>query len=139
VRLHNAREGLQSQETGSSVSGAGNVSLSAGRDLTGRAATLSAGETLSLDAGDKLTLYAGENQTSAETRHATKKGMSHYSLDADSQETTLARTTLNATDIKLRSGGDMTLGAIEANAESLDLHAGGKLHLLTQSTTSAQS
>ncbi|CAN7216502.1 DUF637 domain-containing protein [Variovorax sp. LjRoot175] len=144
--LHNAREGPQSQETGSIVSGAGNVSLQAGGDLTARAATLSAGPstssgqaTLSLDAGDKLTLYAGENQASAETRHATKKGMSHYSLDADSQETTLARTTLTATDIKLRSGGDMTLGAIEANAEALDIHAGGKLHLLTQSTTSAMS
>ncbi|CAN7526787.1 two-partner secretion domain-containing protein [Variovorax sp. LjRoot178] len=135
----NAREGLQSQEIGSIVSGAGNVSLQAGGDLTARAATLSAGETLSLDAGDKLTLYAGENQASAETRHATKSGMSHYSLDADSQETTLARTTLNATDIKLRSGGDMTLGAIEANAESLGLQAGGKLSLLTQSTTSAMS
>jgi hypothetical protein len=135
----NAREGLQSQETGSIVSGAGNVSLQAGGDLTARAATLSAGETLSLDAGDKLTLYAGENQASAETRHATKSGMSHYSLDADSQETTLARTTLNATDIQLRSGGDMTLGAIEANAESLGIQAGGKLNLLTQSTTSAMS
>jgi len=135
----NAREGQQSRETGSIVSGAGNVSLTAGRDLAGRAATLSAGESLSLDAADKLTLYAGENQASADTRHATKSGMRHYSLDADSQETTLARTTLAATDIQLRSGGDMTLGAIEANAERLDINAGGRLALLTQSTTSAQS
>ncbi|RYF30153.1 MAG: hypothetical protein EOO23_05760, partial [Comamonadaceae bacterium] len=49
-------------------------------------------------------LLAGQNQTSAETSHATKNGMSHYSLDATGQETSLARTTLSATDIRLRSG-----------------------------------
>ncbi|WP_192871727.1 DUF637 domain-containing protein, partial [Variovorax sp. JS1663] len=115
------------------------VSLEAGRDLTARAATLSAGQTLSLDAGGKLSLYAGENSTSAETHHATKKGMTKYSLDADSQDTTLARTTLDARNIQLQSGGDMTLGAIEATGESLDIRSGGKLNLLTQSTTSAMS
>ena len=135
----NTRNEERSQETGTTVSGAGNVSISAGRDLTGRAATLSAGQTLSLDAGDKLTLYAGENQVSAETTHSTRKGMSHYSLDADSRQTSLARTTLTGKDIQLRSGGDMTLSAIEANAQSLDIEAGGKLNLLTQSTTSAAS
>ncbi|MBD9665678.1 filamentous hemagglutinin N-terminal domain-containing protein [Variovorax sp. VRV01] len=135
----NTRKEERSQETGTTVSGAGNVSISAGGNITGRAATLSAGQTLSLDAGDKLTLYAGENQASAETTHSTRKGMSHYSLDADSQQTTLARTTLAGKDVQLRSGGDMTLGAIQANAENLDIQSGGKLNLLTQSTTSAAS
>ncbi|WP_192871675.1 DUF637 domain-containing protein, partial [Variovorax sp. JS1663] len=135
----NSREGQQSQESGTTVSGTGNVSLIVGRDLTGRAATLSAGEALSLEAGDRLSLIAGENGSSAETHHATKRGMTKYSLDADSQDTTLARTTLNATNIQLRSGGDMALSAIETNAQSLDIDAGGKLSLLTQFTTSAMS
>ena len=136
---NNTRKGEQSKETGTTVSGAGNVSITAGRDLTGRAATLSAGETLSLDAGGKLVVYAGENQSSSETHHATSQGMTHYSLDSESKETTLARTTLTGKDIKLRSGGDMTLGAIEANADSLGIQAGGQLSLLTQTTTSAAS
>ena len=79
----------------------------------------------------KLTLYAGENQASAETHHATKKGMNHYSLDADSQDTTLARTTLTAKNIELKSRGDMTLGAIEANAERL----GSTISSISVSTT----
>ena len=84
-------------------------------------------------------MVAGENATSATTTDAQKDGLSHSSLNADSQETTLARTTLTAKDIQLKSGGDMTLSAIEATAESIGIDAGGKLNLLTQKTTSASS
>ncbi|WP_192871700.1 DUF637 domain-containing protein, partial [Variovorax sp. JS1663] len=135
----NSREGQQSQESGTTVSGAGSVRLEAGRDLTARAATLSAQETLSLEATNRLSLLAGENSTSAETHHATKRGMTKYSLDADSQDTSLARTSLDAKAIQLRSGGNMTLSAIEANAQSMSIDAGGQLDLLTQSTTRATS
>ncbi|WP_143694908.1 DUF637 domain-containing protein, partial [Variovorax sp. JS1663] len=135
----NSREGQQSREIGTTVSGAGSVSLTAGRDLTGRAATLSAGEALSLEATNQLTLQAGENGSSAETHHATKRGMTKYSLDADSQDTTLARTSLTGKNIQLQSGGDMTLSAIDAKAQSLAIDAGGQLNLLTQSTTRAMS
>ena len=136
---NNARKDETSNQTGTLVSGAGNVSIGAGRDLTGVAATLTAGEKLTLSAGNKLELSAGENQTSASTKDAWKDGLSHSSLNADSQETSLARTTLTAKDIQLKSGGDMTLSAIDANAQSLDIQAGGKLNLLTQKTTSASS
>lgn len=135
----NSRNEERSQETGTTVSGAGNVSIGAGRNFTAIAATLNAGERLSLGAGDQLLLAAGENQNSAETRHSTRKGLSHSSLDADSQQTTLARTTLAAKEIQLKSGGDMTLSAIEATAESIGIDAGGKLNLLTQKTSSAAS
>ena len=84
-------------------------------------------------------LLAGQNQTSAETSHATKSGMRHYSLDATGQETSLARTTLSATDIRLRSGNDTVLAAIEANASTLDIQTGGKLIFATQTTTDAAS
>jgi hypothetical protein len=56
-------------------------------------------------------LSAERRAQSAETRHTTKKGITPYSLDAESQETTLARSTPTAKDIQLRSGSDMTLGA----------------------------
>ncbi|BEP66769.1 hypothetical protein GmRootV35_12830 [Variovorax sp. V35] len=136
---NNSRKNEESKEIGTAVSGAGNVSIGAGRNLTGKAATLSAGETLSLSAGDQLTLVAGENQTSAATKDAQKSGMTHSSFNADSQETTLARTTLAGKEIQLKSGGDMTLGAIKADADKIDIEAGGKLNLLTQKTTKAGS
>ncbi|WP_221885068.1 DUF637 domain-containing protein [Variovorax sp. DXTD-1] len=136
---NNTRKDEASKETGAIISAAGDVSIGAGRNLTGVAATLSAGETLALSAGDQLTLVAGENATSATTKDAWKNGLSHSSLNADSQETTLARTTLTGKDIQLKSGGDMTLSAIEATAENIGVDAGGKLNLLTQKTTSAAS
>ena len=134
-----SRSTTESTETGTTIAGAGSVTLKADRDITARAASLSAGDTLTLDAGRDLTLYAGQNQTSAETSHATKNGMNHYSLDATGQETSLARTTLSATDIRLRSGNDTVLAAIEANANTLDIQAGGKLVFATQTTTDAAS
>ncbi|WP_080647876.1 two-partner secretion domain-containing protein [Variovorax atrisoli] len=135
----NTRKDETSKVIGTTISGAGNVGIGAGRNLTGVAVTVNAGETLKLSAGDKLTLAAGENSASASTTDAQKDGLSHSSSNADSQETSLARTTLTGKDIQLKSGGDMTLSAIEANAENLSIDAGGKLNLLTQKTTSAFS
>jgi hypothetical protein len=81
------------------------VATSAGDDLTARAANLSAGNDLSLDAAGQIVLYAGQNQTYAQTEQSQRKGMSYSSLDASSSETTLARTTLDAENVKLHSGG----------------------------------
>ncbi|RTD83401.1 filamentous hemagglutinin N-terminal domain-containing protein [Variovorax atrisoli] len=135
----NTRKDESSQEIGTTISGAGNVSVGAGRNLTGVAATLNAGETLELSAGAKLTLMAGQNSTSSTSKDSQKDGLSHSSSSADGQETSLTRTTLTGKKIQLTSGDDMTLSAIEANAESLSIQAGGKLNLLTQTTTSAFS
>ncbi|SEF28809.1 Haemagluttinin repeat-containing protein [Variovorax sp. NFACC28] len=135
----NTRKDESSQEIGTTISGAGNVSVGAGRNLTGVAATLNAGETLELSAGAKLTLVAGQNSTSSASKDSQKDGLSHSSSSADGQETSLTRTTLTGKNIQLTSGDDMTLSAIEANAESLGIQAGGKLNLLTQTTTSAFS
>ncbi|MBB4223937.1 two-partner secretion domain-containing protein [Variovorax guangxiensis] len=135
----NTRKDETSKEIGSTISGAGNVSIDAGRNLTGIAVTMNAGETLRLNAGDKLTLSAGENSGSATTTDAQKDGLSHSSANADGQETSLERSTFTAKVIQMHSGGDMTLSAIEANAETMGIDAGGKLNLLTQKTTSAFS
>ncbi|WP_418128016.1 DUF637 domain-containing protein [Variovorax sp. KK3] len=135
----NSRRGITSEETGSTVQGAGHVGITAGRDISASAATLRAGQYLSIDAGRHLTLEAGQNQRSAQTRHATKDGMSKFNLDAESQDTTLTRTTLEAQRFRLRSGGDTTLSAVEAHGQSLEIDTGGRLNLRTQSTTSAMS
>ncbi|MGJ7488888.1 hemagglutinin repeat-containing protein [Variovorax sp. ZT4R33] len=56
----NSRIDGNSSETGTTVSGGTNVAISAGGDLTARAATLSAGKDLSLDAGG-IRLEASQN------------------------------------------------------------------------------
>ena len=135
----NSRIDGSSSETGTTISGATNVAISAGGDLTARAANLSAGNDLSLDAAGQIVLYAGQNQTYAQTEQSQRKGMSYSSLEASSSETTLARTTLSADNVKLHSGGDTTLGAIQVDANTLDIQAEGQLNLLTQTTTSSKS
>ena len=84
------------------------MTLKAGRDLTARAADISAGEDakLRLQVGRDLRLVAGENQEGAQTQHQAKSGMNYASLDASSQRTSLAKTTLSAGHIELHSGGD---------------------------------
>ena len=57
----NALSQSQSRSTGSEVTGKGNVTLSAGHDLSARGALLSSGAALDLGAGNDLTLEAGEN------------------------------------------------------------------------------
>jgi hypothetical protein len=135
----NSRIDGSSSETGTTVSGGTNVAISAGGDLTARAATLSAGKDLSLEAGGQIVLYAGQNQTYAQTEYSQRSGMSYSRLEASSSDTTLARTTLDADNVKLRSGGDSTLGAIKVDANTLDIQAEGKLNLLTQTTSSSES
>ncbi|MGR4869676.1 filamentous hemagglutinin N-terminal domain-containing protein [Variovorax sp. LARHSF232] len=132
----NSRQELSTQETGTTVEGQGDVSLVAGRDLSARAATLSAGDDakLTLKAERDITLEAGVNQDSAQTTHKSKSGIKYYSLDASGKETTLDKTTLGAGQIEIDSGRDTTLSAIEANAKSLDIQAGGKLKLETATT-----
>jgi hypothetical protein len=134
-----SRHTLESTETGTTISAAGDARLRAEGDLSGRAATLEAGDTLRLSAGKRLTLVAGENQRSAETKHATKSGLEHYSLDASSQQVTLARTELSARHIELQSGENTVLGAVDAKADTLDIKASGKLVFQAQHGTDSAS
>ena len=135
----NSRIDGNSSETGTTVSGGTNVAINAVGDITARAATLSAGKDLSLDAGGQIVLYAGQDQTYAQTEYSQRSGMSYSRLEASSSDTTLARTTLHADNVKLRSGGDTTLGAIKVDANTLDIKAQGQLNLLTQTTSSSKS
>ena len=135
----NSRIDGNSQETGTTVSGAGNVSIKADGDISARAATLSAGDVLSVDAGGKLRMVAGQNQSYAQTEYSQRSGMSYSRLEASSSQSTLARTTLDADQVKLHSGGDMTLGAVKVDATTLDIHTEGKLYLATQTTSSSES
>jgi filamentous hemagglutinin family protein len=62
----NFRRAISTAETGSSIEGAGNVTLSASNDVNARAATVSAGKTLDVAAGNNIILQAGQTTTNVD-------------------------------------------------------------------------
>ncbi|MGM3184507.1 hemagglutinin repeat-containing protein, partial [Dickeya oryzae] len=103
----------------------GDLSLSAGRDLNGTAAQLSATGTMALSAGRDLTLLAAEQEqfsSNAWNRH----------LDWQ-QTVTQQGTVLNAGDgLSLRAGRDLTLQGAQAETRgALTAQAGRDLNLLS--------
>ena len=115
-----------------------------GHDLTAQAATLQAGPTggaadatLSLNAGNNLTLLAGQSVTDVKNHLEVSNGLDHLTSNASSSISTLNRTTLSAGangQVNLQSGADMTLAAVQVNANALSISASGNLTLATQST-----
>jgi Possible hemagglutinin (DUF637)/Hemagglutinin repeat/Pre-toxin domain with VENN motif len=144
----NGRTETSSQAVGSVIRSGGDLRIEAGRDITAQAASLQAGSAggdsanLSLYAGRNLTLTAGENAAEVDDHLDVKGGLNHFTSNATSSQTTLERTTLDAGtngQVKLHSGADMTLAAIEVNAQGLSIDAGGSLNLQTHRTHSNSS
>ncbi|MEI7378174.1 hemagglutinin repeat-containing protein, partial [Dickeya chrysanthemi] len=109
----------------STVASGGDLSLSAGRDLSGTAAQLSAAGTLGLSAGRDLSLLsAGEEQFSSNA----------WNRHQDWQQTvTQQGTVLNAGEgLSLRAGQDLTLQGAQAETRgALTAQAGRDLSLLS--------
>ncbi|RYE41904.1 MAG: hypothetical protein EOP24_34940 [Hyphomicrobiales bacterium] len=131
----NTRQSEVTQAHGTRISATGNVTLSAGRDLSAHAVDIQAGQTLSMAAGGTLTIAAAETHSNAETSHA-HGGSEHMSFSADSEIAGLTRSRLNAHTIELSSGGDTTLLAVDATARQMTIDTGGVLHLDAPVTTS---
>nr|WP_318841908.1 hemagglutinin repeat-containing protein [Dickeya oryzae] len=109
----------------STLASGGDLSLSAGRDLNGTAAQLSATGTMALSAGRDLTLLSAEQEqfsSNAWNRH----------LDWQ-QTVTQQGTVLNAGDgLSLRAGRDLTLQGAQAETRgALTAQAGRDLNLLS--------
>ncbi|UCZ75072.1 hemagglutinin repeat-containing protein [Dickeya zeae] len=109
----------------STLASGGGLSLSAGRDLNGTAAQLSATGTMALSAGRDLTLLSAEQEqfsSNAWNRH----------LDWQ-QTVTQQGTVLNAGDgLSLRAGRDLTLQGAQAETRgALTAQAGRDLNLLS--------
>ncbi|MBS0344061.1 MAG: DUF637 domain-containing protein, partial [Proteobacteria bacterium] len=133
------RQSATSQSTGTTISAkGGDVSLDAGRDITGEAAQLNARDTLSLAAKGKVDLGAAIDSEGAQTYNKSGGGMTYHSLQASSQDQTLNRSTLNAQDVKIKSGGDTRLSAVTVNADTLDIDAKGKLILPAVTTQDSE-
>lgn len=86
----NTRQSQVIRANGTHIGAAGDVSLSAGRDLTATAVDIQAGQTLSLSAGANLTIAAGDTQSDARTSH-THGGTNHASYSNESEQAGLVR------------------------------------------------
>jgi len=136
---NNTRQSSVTQSLGTTISAqGGDASLHAGRDLKAEAAKLSASDTLKLEAKGAIDLSGVIDQQSAQTYEKRKNGLDYYSLDASSQDQSLNRTELQAGHVQIKSGGDTKLAGTTIDAETLDIHAGGKLILPTTTTQDSE-
>ncbi|WP_023639573.1 hemagglutinin repeat-containing protein [Dickeya zeae] len=109
----------------STLASGGDLSLNAGRDLTGTAAQLSATGTMALSAGRDLNLLSAEQE---------QFGSNAWNRHLDWQQTvTQQGTVLNAGDgLSLRAGRDLTLQGAQAETRgALTAQAGRDLNLLS--------
>ena len=134
----NALSQSQSRSTGSEVTGKGNVTLSAGHDLSARGALLSSGAALNLGAGNDLTLAAGENSQTLDERHKVTGSSGWLSKTTTRTEDSVSRQTsqgseLNGDSVSLTAGHDLTLrGSSVAGSGDVALLAGNDLLIGTQ-------
>ncbi|HIH4697192.1 TPA: hemagglutinin repeat-containing protein [Raoultella planticola] len=134
----NALSQSQSRSTGSEVTGKGNVTLSAGHDLSARGALLSSGAALNLGAGNDLTLEAGENSQTLDERHKVTGSSGWLSKTTTRTEDSVSRQTargseLNGDSVSLSAGHDLTLrGSSVAGSGDVALLAGNDLLIGTQ-------
>ncbi|HHT5645291.1 TPA: hemagglutinin repeat-containing protein [Raoultella planticola] len=134
----NALSQSQSRSTGSEVTGKGNVTLSAGHDLSARGALLSSGAALNLGAGNDLTLEAGENSQTLDERHKVTGSSGWLSKTTTRTEDSVSRQTaqgseLNGDSVGITAGNDLTLrGSSVAGSGDVALLAGNDLLIGTQ-------
>ncbi|HFQ7088560.1 TPA: hemagglutinin repeat-containing protein [Raoultella planticola ATCC 33531] len=140
----NALSQSQSRSTGSEVTGKGNVTLSAGHDLSARGALLSSGAALNLGAGNDLTLAAGENSQTLDERHKVTGSSGWLSKTTTRTEDSVSRQTargseLNGDSVSLTAGHDLTLrGSSVAGSGDVALLAGNDLLIGTQNEYSSE-
>ena len=140
----NALSQSQSRSTGSEVTGKGNVTLSAGHDLSARGALLSSGAALNLGAGNDLTLAAGENSQALDERHKVTGSSGWLSKTTTRTEDSVSRQTsqgseLNGDSVSLTAGHDLTLrGSSVAGSGDVALLAGNDLLIGTQNEYSSE-
>ncbi|AUU05961.1 hypothetical protein MC50_019990 [Raoultella planticola] len=140
----NALSQSQSRSTGSEVTGKGNVTLSAGHDLSARGALLSSGAALNLGAGNDLTLEAGENSQTLDERHKVTGSSGWLSKTTTRTEDSVSRQTsrgseLNGDSVSLTAGHDLTLrGSSVAGSGDVALLAGNDLLIGTQNEYSSE-
>ncbi|WP_241623235.1 beta strand repeat-containing protein, partial [Rosenbergiella australiborealis] len=123
-----------STDIGSQVDSNGQITLSAGRDITLQASSVSAGEALSLLAGRDITLKSGQSQRdvveNSQQRTAgwlSRKTLSRYDRVSTTQALSSA---VEGEHLRLQAGHNLTLEGSRAIAtQHVDIRAGHDLRL----------
>ncbi len=139
----------QSSEVGTSIQGAGNVSIHAGRDLTARAVEVHAGQDTTLTAGNNIRLQAGQSILTLDSqRHSSESdGISSKTSDTQTQASSAAAqaSRISGRNVSVQADNDLlSVGTAFKAQESMDV--GGANHTLlyatqdkSQSTTTTHS
>ncbi|MDZ9059183.1 hemagglutinin repeat-containing protein [Escherichia coli] len=96
------------QSTGSTLAGNGDVTLTAGRDMTSQAASLSAQKGLALMAGHDVTLTGAQNTSSLDEYHKVTGSSGILSKTTTTTHDVTDRRTMTGSEL---SGGTVTIGA----------------------------
>lgn len=138
----NDRRVTQTSELGSHVKGNGQITLSAGRDISLQAAKVSAGDGLSLTAGRDLTLKSGQSQQWVTENSQQRSGgwlSSKTQTRHDSVSMTQALSSaVEGEQVHLQAGHDLSVvGSRAIGSQQVVLQAGNALSL-TQAENSRQ-
>ncbi|MFS2223967.1 hemagglutinin repeat-containing protein [Pantoea sp. B65] len=124
----------RSRVTGSELTSTGGIALTAGNNVTARAAKLNAGEQLSLAAGGDITLGSASSQESLDM-HAKTKGSGFLSSSTKTTrvgyDATLAHgSSLGGENIAISAGHDIAVvGSDLAASQDLTMRAGNDLNV----------
>ncbi|WP_080985040.1 two-partner secretion domain-containing protein [Photorhabdus luminescens] len=132
----NYRHLNQQQDIGSQITGAGDVTLQAGQDLTAAAAHVNAGQHLTAQAGHNLTLTTGTASSDlVEHSKQTSKGwLSKSSVETHDEvhDRQALSTTFSGDKVTLQAGKDLHIsGSNVAGTQDVSLNAGHQLTVAT--------
>ncbi|MGV0982938.1 MAG: hemagglutinin repeat-containing protein [Limnohabitans sp.] len=134
----------QSQDVGSQISAAGNLTLSAGNDLNAKAAAVNAGQALNVSAGNNVNITAGQASQSLDTANTvTSKGtLSSRTLSTreTSQSTTAVASNFEGNSVAITAGQDLNVNGSNVLADqNVNLSAGGNVNITAAQNTESQS
>ncbi|WP_387555471.1 hemagglutinin repeat-containing protein, partial [Photorhabdus sp. RM126S] len=132
----NYRHLNQQQDIGSQITGAGEVTLQAGQDLTASAAHVNAGQQLTAQAGNNLALTTGTASSDlVEHSKQTSKGwLSKSSVETHDEvhDRQALSTTFSGDKVTLQAGKDLHIsGSNVAGTQDVSLNAGHQLTVAT--------
>ncbi|HFO9398151.1 TPA: hemagglutinin repeat-containing protein, partial [Escherichia coli] len=125
------------QSTGSTLAGNGDVTLTAGRDMTSQAASLSAQKGLALMAGHDVTLTGAQNTRSLDEYHKVtgNSGMLSKTTTTTHDVTdrwTMTGSELNGDTVSIGAGHNLNVtGSSVAGDNRVSLAAGNNLNIVT--------
>jgi filamentous hemagglutinin len=134
----------QSQDVGSQINAAGNLTVSAGKDLNAKAASVNAGQALSISAGNNINITTGQASQSLDTANTvTSKGtFSSRTLSTreTSQSTTALASNFEGNSVNINAGQDLNVKGSNVLADqSVNLTAGGNVNITAAQNTQTQS